>query len=83
MKLLLTSDSWVNGVKMAPLTYIRNIVNEITEAVVQRCSLKVSVLKNLAKFIGKHLRQSLFSNKVAGLDLQLYYKRDSDTGVFL
>ena len=83
MKLLLTSDSWVNGVKMAPLTYIRNIVNEITEAVVQRCSLKVSVLKNLAKFIGKHLRQSLFFNKVAGLGLQLYYIRDSDTGVFL
>ena len=83
MKLLLTSDSWVNGVKMAPLTYIRNIVNEITEAVVQRCSLKVSVLKNLAKFIGKHLCQSLFFNKVAGLDLQLYYIRDSDTGVFL
>ena len=67
MKLLLTSDSWVNGVKMAPLIYIRNIVNEITEAVVQRCSLKVSVLKNLAKFIGKHLCQSLFFNKVAGL----------------
>ena len=83
MKLLLTSDSWVNGVKMAPLIYIRNIVNEITEAVVQRCSLKVSVLKNLAKFIGKHLCQSLFFNKVAGLGLQLYYIRDSDTGVFL
>ena len=83
MKLLLTSDSWVNGVKMAPLIYIRNIVNEITEAVVQRCSLKVSVLKNLAKFIGKHLCQSLFFNKVAGLGRQLYYIRDSDTGVFL
>ena len=81
MKLLLTSDSWVNGVKMAPLTYIRNIVNEITEAVVQRCSLKVSVLKNLAKFIGKHLCQSLFFNKVAGLGL--YYIRVSDTVVFL
>ena len=83
MKLLLTSDSWVNGVKMAPLICIRNIVNEITEAVVQRCSLKVSVLKNLAKFIGKHLCQSLFFNKVAGLGRQLYYIRDSDTGVFL
>ena len=83
MKLLLTSDGWVNGVKMAPLIYIRNIVNEITEAAVQRCSLKVSVLKNLAKFIGKHLCQSLFFNKVAGLGRQLYYIRDSDTGVFL
>ena len=81
MKLLLTSDSWVNGVKMAPLIYIRNIVDEITEAVVQRCFLKVSVLKNLAKFIGKHLCQSLFFNKVAGLGL--YYIRVSDTVVFL
>ena len=27
---------------------------------------KKSVLKNLAKFIGKHLCQSLFFNKVAG-----------------
>ena len=81
MKLFLTSDSWVNGVKMAPLLYIQNIVKEITEAVVQRCSLKVSVLKNLAKFIGKHLCQSLFFNKVAGLGL--YYIRVSDTVVFL
>ena len=81
MKLFLTSGSWVNGVKMAPLLYIQNIVKEITEAVVQRCSLKVSVLKNLAKFIGKHLCQSLFFNKVAGLGL--YYIRVSDTGVFL
>ena len=33
------------------------------------------VLRNLAKFTGKHLCQSLFLNKVAGL------KRDSNTGV--
>ena len=32
------------------------------------------VLQNFAKFTGKHLRQSLFFNKVAGLrpSLQLY-----------
>ena len=42
-----------------------------TETVVQRCSLK-SALKNLAKFTEKHLCHSLFSNKVAGLGLQLY-----------
>ena len=35
----------------------------------QRCSLKKSVLKNVTKFTGKHLRQSLFFNKVAGLTL--------------
>ena len=38
-----------------------------TEAVAQRCSMKKDVLRNFAKFTGKHLCQSLFFNKVAGL----------------
>ena len=42
---------------------------------------KKAVLRNFAKFTRKHLCQSLFFNKVTGL--QLYYKRDSGTGVFL
>ena len=33
----------------------------------QRCSMKKGVLKNFAKFTGKHLCQSLFLNKVAEL----------------
>ena len=33
----------------------------------QRCSIKKGVLKNFPKFTGKHLCQSLFFNKVAGL----------------
>ena len=33
----------------------------------RRCSVKKSVIRNFAKFTGKHLRQSFFSNKVAGL----------------
>ena len=41
------------------------------------------VLRNFAKFTGKHLSQNLFYNKVEALGLQLYYKRDSGTGVFL
>ena len=36
----------------------------ITEAVAQRCSLRKSVLRNFAKFTGKHLCQSQFFNKV-------------------
>ena len=32
-----------------------------------RCSVKKGVLRNFAKFTGKHLSQSLFFNKVAGL----------------
>ena len=33
----------------------------------QRCSMKKGVLKNFTKFTGKHLCQSLFYNKFAGL----------------
>ena len=32
-----------------------------------RCSVKKGALKNSAKFTGKHLCQTLFLNKVAGL----------------
>ena len=42
---------------------------------------KKGAKRNFAKLTGKHLCQSLFFNKVAGL--QLHLKRDSDTGVFL
>ena len=33
----------------------------------RRCSVRKGVLRNFAKFTGKHLRQSLFFDKVAGL----------------
>ena len=33
----------------------------------RRCSVRKGVLTNFAKFAGKHLCQSLFLNKVAGL----------------
>ena len=39
---------------------------------------KKDVLRNVGKFTGKHLCQSLFLNKVAGL-----WKRGSGTGFFL
>ena len=35
-----------------------------SKADAQRCSVKNVFLKNLANFTGKHLCQSLFSNKV-------------------
>ena len=44
---------------------------------------KNGVLKNFAKFTGKHLCQSLFFNKVAGLRSATLLKRVSVTGVFL
>ena len=46
--------------------------NSTTEAVSRRCSVKKGVLRNFAKFTGKHLFQGLFFNKVVGLSPQLY-----------
>ena len=48
-----------------------------------RCSVRKGVLWNLAKFSGKHLCQSLFFNKVAGLRPATLQKRASSTDVFL
>ena len=41
----------------------------------QRCSMKKGILRNFAKFTGKHLCQSLFFNKVAGLRPATLLKR--------
>ena len=43
---------------------------------------KKVVLKNCFKYTGRHLCKGVFFNKVAGLGLQLCYKRDSGTDVF-
>ena len=43
-------------------------------------SLCFDNFRNFAKLTGKHLHLSLFLNKVVGL--QLYWKRNSGTGVF-
>ena len=49
----------------------------------QRCSVRKVVLRNLAKFTGKHLSQIFYFNKVAGLRLATLSKRYPDTDVFL
>ena len=41
----------------------------------QRCSIIKGVLRNFTKFTGKHLRQSLFFNKVAGLRPATLFKK--------
>ena len=43
---------------------LRNISNSRSSH--SRCSMKKGVLRNVVKFTGKHLWQSLFFNKVAG-----------------
>ena len=40
-----------------------------------RCSIKKGILKNFAKFTGKHQCQNLFFNKVAGLRLATLLKK--------
>ena len=40
-----------------------------------RCSVRKGVLRNFAKFTGKHLCQSLFLNKVAGLRPAILLKK--------
>ena len=47
----------------------------------QRCSVKKGILRNLAKFTGKHLCQSLFFNKVAG-GAYNFIKKETLTQVF-
>ena len=53
------------------LLYIQHLLPhhhcDYSQAVVRRCSIKNSVLRNFAKFTGEHLYQTLFFNKVAGL----------------
>ena len=41
----------------------------------RKCSIEICVLENFTKFTGKHLCQSLFFNKVAGLRLSTLLKK--------
>ena len=47
----------------------------LSDAVIRVCSSKQVFLGNFAKFTGKHLCQSLFLNKVAGLKLATILKK--------
>ena len=51
----------------------------VIETVVPICSLKKASLNNFAKFQGKHLRWSLFFNRLAGFKLPFLLKEDSGT----
>ena len=58
------------------MTYKSEFKHHFTnpEAGARRCSIKV-IPKNFTKFIRKHLYQSLFLNKVAGLRLASLLKK--------
>ena len=53
------------------------------EAVVRRCSKKKGVLRNVAKFTGKHLCHRVFLDKVAGPRPATLLKKSLQIGVFL
>ena len=46
-----------------------------TEGVARRCFVRTGVLRNFAKFTGKHLRQRLFFHKVAFLSPATLFKK--------
>ena len=48
----------------------------------ERCSVKICVLKNVTKFTGKKVCQSLFFNKVAGLRPAALLKKETLAQVF-
>ena len=54
--------------------YVRIASTKLKTSNHRRCSLRKGVLKNLAKFKGKHLCQALFFNEVAGLEKRLWYR---------
>ena len=51
------------------------------EAVIQSCSVK-SVLRNLTKFTGKHMCQSLLFNKIAKFNKFLLIKKETLAQLF-
>ena len=55
----------------------------VSEAATRGVLWKKGVLRNFAKFTGKHLCRSLFLIKLQASGLQLYQKRNSGTVVFL
>ena len=57
---------------MNGLLWIFDVTDKVSEAATGGVLYKKSVLKNFNKFTGKHLCQSVFLNKFAGLGLQLY-----------
>ena len=66
--LLKTSDETSGlGKKKMQAIWLSLVTHKISRSSHQRCSMEKCVLWNFTKFTGKHRCQSLFFNKVAGL----------------
>ena len=74
----ITNYCWFLNVHIAGLT------SGVYRSTHWRSSLRKDVLRNFAKFTGKHLCKSLFYNKVAGLrtDAWNFIKQETKTQVF-
>ena len=58
-----------------PVKLVLGVVITTSRSSHQRCSIRKGVLRNFAKFTGKHLCQSLFFNEVAVLRHATFLKK--------
>ena len=63
------------AIKIRDLTFWRNVILSMGRSSRPEVFCKKDVLRNFAKFTGKHLCQSLFFNKVAGLRPATLFKK--------
>ena len=83
--------SWAYMKNLFPVCYFiyfliglfRKSTEWFSETATEGVLEKNVVLKNLPKSTGRHLCQSFFFDKVAGLTPATLWKRDSDTDVFI
>ena len=67
----------------ASMFFISSLQGGISQKQPPEMFCKKRVLRNFAKFTGKHMCQRLFLINLQASGLQLYQKRDSGKGVFL
>ena len=69
--------NWHHSFILAKLVFqvMKELYKILFRSSYQRCSMKKRVLRNFAKFTGKRLCQSLFFNKVAGLQACNFIKK--------
>ena len=60
-------DNWMTLLFVKAYCYSEIYLTAMFRSTHRRCSVRKGVLRNFAKFTGKHLCQRLFFNKVAGL----------------
>ena len=67
------TNSFTHNFQLISIIYCIFVLRNTTRFSKNRKTNKIGVLKNFAKFIGKHVWESLFFNKVAVLALALHF----------